>query len=35
MLFSEDSYKFMFAALQEAEQALQEDEVPIGAIVSL
>jgi tRNA(adenine34) deaminase len=33
MLFSEESYKFMFAALQEAEQALQEDEVPVGAIV--
>jgi len=33
MLFSEDSYKFMFAALQEAEQALDEDEVPVGAVV--
>ena len=33
MLFSEDSYKFMFAALQEAEQALAEDEVPVGAVV--
>lgn len=33
MLFSEDSYKFMFAALQEAERALDEGEVPIGAVV--
>ncbi|MDR3628117.1 MAG: tRNA adenosine(34) deaminase TadA [Ignavibacteriaceae bacterium] len=33
MLFSEDSYKFMFAALQEAENALSEDEVPVGAVV--
>src|ERR1035437_1786587 len=33
MLFSEECYKFMYAALQEAEQALQEDEVPIGAVV--
>jgi tRNA(adenine34) deaminase len=33
MLFSEDSYKYMFTALQEAEQALAEDEVPIGAVV--
>jgi tRNA(adenine34) deaminase len=35
MLFSEDSYKFMFAALQEAEYALQEEEVPVGAVVVL
>jgi tRNA(adenine34) deaminase len=35
MLFSEDSYKFMFAALQEAENALLEDEVPVGAVVVL
>jgi tRNA(adenine34) deaminase len=33
MLFSEDTYKFMFAALQEAEKALLDDEVPIGAVV--
>ena len=33
MLFTEDKYKFMFAALQEAEQALEEGEVPVGAIV--
>ena|ERR1017187_1457902 len=33
MQFSEESYKFMFAALQEAEKALQEEEVPIGAVV--
>ncbi len=33
MLFSEDSYKYMFAALQEAEKALQYDEVPVGAVV--
>jgi tRNA(adenine34) deaminase len=35
MLFSEDSYKFMFTALQEAENALLEDEVPVGAVVVL
>ena len=33
MLFSEESYKFMYAALQEAEQAFEEEEVPVGAIV--
>ncbi|MGD1005894.1 MAG: tRNA adenosine(34) deaminase TadA [Ignavibacteriaceae bacterium] len=33
MLFSEESYKFMFAALQEAEKALAEDEIPVGAVV--
>jgi tRNA(adenine34) deaminase len=33
MLFSEESYKYMYAALQEAEQALEEDEVPVGAVV--
>jgi tRNA(adenine34) deaminase len=33
MLFSEDIYKFMYAALQEADQALQEEEVPVGAVV--
>ena len=33
MIFSEDNYKFMFAALQEAEKALEIDEVPVGAVV--
>ncbi|MGD8781001.1 MAG: nucleoside deaminase [Ignavibacteria bacterium] len=33
MLFLEENYKYMFAALQEAEQALEKEEVPIGAIV--
>ncbi len=33
MLFNEDNYKFMFAALKEAEYSLEEDEVPIGAVV--
>ncbi len=33
MLFSEDNYKYMFAALQEAEKALLDDEVPVGAVV--
>lgn len=33
MLFSEDNYKYMYAALQEAERALDEGEVPIGAVV--
>lgn len=33
MLFPEHVYKFMFAALQEAETALSKDEVPIGAVV--
>lgn len=33
MIFSEDNYKFMFAALQEAELAFEEDETPIGAVV--
>jgi len=33
MKFSEDTYRFMYAALQEAEAALEDDEVPIGAIV--
>lgn len=32
-MFNEDNYKFMFAALQEAECAFEEDEVPIGAVV--
>lgn len=33
MLFEENVYKFMYAALQEAQKALENDEVPIGAIV--
>lgn len=33
MFFSDENYKFMYAALQEAEQAFQEEEVPVGAIV--
>src|SRR5690606_33292481 len=33
MLFTEDTYRFMYAALQEAEKAFEEDEVPVGAVV--
>jgi tRNA(adenine34) deaminase len=33
MLFSEDSYKYMFAALNEAEKAFEEEEIPVGAVV--
>ena len=33
MIFNEDTYRFMFAALQEAEKALEENEVPVGAVV--
>lgn len=33
MLFREEDYKFMFAALTEAEKALAIEEVPIGAVV--
>ena len=33
MIFSEKTYKFMYAALQEAEHALDENEVPVGAVV--
>ncbi len=33
MLFSENKYRFMYAALQEAEKAFEEDEVPVGAVV--
>jgi tRNA(adenine34) deaminase len=32
-MFSEDVYKNMFAALQEAEKALEDNEVPVGAVV--
>ena len=33
MLFQEQVYKFMYAALQEAEKAGELNEVPIGAVV--
>jgi len=33
MLFDELKYRFMSAALQEAEEALEHDEVPVGAVV--
>jgi len=33
MNFSEETYRFMYAALQEAERALVENEVPVGAVV--
>ena len=33
MIFDEQKYRFMFAALQEAEKALEEKEVPVGAVV--
>ena len=33
MLFSEHIYKNMFSALQEAELALEKNEIPIGAVV--
>jgi len=33
MIFEEAKYRFMFAALQEAEKALEDNEVPVGAIV--
>ena len=33
MIFHEQKYRFMFAALQEAEKALEEKEVPVGAVV--
>ena len=33
MLFPEHVYKFMYAALQEAEKAVELNEVPIGAVV--
>ena len=33
MFFDELKYRFMSAALQEAEEALEQDEVPIGAVV--
>ena len=33
MIFNEETYKFMFAALQEAEKAFEEKEVPVGAVI--
>jgi tRNA(adenine34) deaminase len=33
MIFSEEKYRFMYAALQEAIKAFDEDEVPIGAVI--
>lgn len=33
MLFKEENYRFMFAALTEAERALEENEIPVGAVV--
>lgn len=33
MIFDNDIYKFMYEALKEAEIALEEDEVPVGAVV--
>lgn len=33
MLFTEKQYKFMYNALQLAESALEEGEIPIGAVV--
>ena len=33
MIFDEQKYRFMFAALQEAEKAYEENEIPIGAVV--
>ncbi|MBN1299690.1 MAG: nucleoside deaminase [Melioribacteraceae bacterium] len=34
MLFSEEHYKSMYAALDEAQKALDEDEIPVGAVVT-
>lgn len=33
MLFPEHVYKFMYAALAEAEQGLENNEVPVGAVI--
>lgn len=33
MIFEEKDYKYMFSALQEAENALEFNEVPVGAVV--
>lgn len=33
MLFEEHIYKYMYSALQEAEKALEQNEVPVGAVI--
>jgi len=33
MLFSEENYRFMYAAFQEAEIAFDEKEIPVGAVI--
>ncbi len=33
LMFNEDTYRFMYAALHEAEKAFEDDEVPVGAVV--
>lgn len=33
MIFSENDYRFMYSALQEAEQAFVEEEVPVGCVI--
>jgi tRNA(adenine34) deaminase len=33
VLFSEEKYRFMYSALQEAEKAFEDNEVPVGAVV--
>lgn len=33
MLFQEEQYQYMLAALQEAEKALVENEIPVGAVI--
>ncbi len=33
MIFGEETYRFMYAALQEAQKALDDLEVPVGAVV--
>ena len=33
MIFDEKKYRFMYAALQEAEKALDDLEIPVGAVV--
>jgi tRNA(adenine34) deaminase len=33
MIFSEDDYRFMYAAMTEATQAFEEEEVPVGSVI--
>jgi len=33
MIFSKEKYRFMFSALKEANKALEDNEVPVGAVV--